>query len=130
VSPDDARILRVLLAEDTLVNQRVAVRMLEKRGHVVTVVGNGLEAVNAVESGRFDLILMDVQMPELDGLEATRRIRGAGHTLPIIAMTAHAMKGDDDRCIAAGMDGYVSKPVSAARLHEAIDAVLARPVGH
>jgi signal transduction histidine kinase/DNA-binding response OmpR family regulator len=127
VSPAD-RSLRILLAEDTPVNQRVAVRLLEKRGHVVTVVANGSDAVTAADSGGFDLIFMDVQMPDVDGLEATRRIRAAGHTLPIIAMTAHAMKGDDQRCLAAGMDDYVSKPVSAARLQEAIDAVTARAV--
>jgi signal transduction histidine kinase/CheY-like chemotaxis protein len=119
------RSLRILLAEDNVVNQRVAVRLLEKEGHVVTAVTNGLEAVAAVEAGGHDLVLMDVQMPELDGLEATERIRAAGHRVPILAMTAHAMKGDEQRCLAAGMDGYVSKPVSAIRLREAIAQVVA-----
>ncbi len=117
------RRLRILLAEDNVVNQRVALRLLEKEGHCVKAVANGLEAVAAVEAERFDLILMDVQMPEVDGLEATRRIRAAGHEVPIVAMTAHAMKGDEERCLAAGMDGYVSKPVSAARLREAIETL-------
>jgi signal transduction histidine kinase/DNA-binding response OmpR family regulator len=122
-----ARKMRILLAEDSAVNQRVAVRLLEKDGHVVTVVGDGRQAVTAAEGGGFDLILMDVQMPELDGLEATQRIRAAGHAVPIVAMTAHAMKGDADRCLAAGMNGYVAKPVSAARLREAIDALFLAP---
>jgi signal transduction histidine kinase/DNA-binding response OmpR family regulator len=126
----NGRRLRILLAEDTLVNQRVAVRMLEKRGHDVTVVANGRDAVAAVASGSFDLVLMDVQMPEMDGLEATQAIRAAGHSLPIVAMTAHAMKGDADRCLAAGMDGYVSKPISADRLLEAIEAAMHASVLH
>jgi signal transduction histidine kinase/DNA-binding response OmpR family regulator len=124
VSSEPSRSLRILLAEDNAVNQRVAVRLLEKEGHRVTAVVNGIEAMAAVMSGSFDLVLMDVQMPDMDGLEATRGLRAAGHQVPIVAMTAHAMKGDEDRCLAAGMNGYVSKPVSAARLREAITAVL------
>jgi len=112
--------MRILLAEDNAVNQRVALRILEKAGHRVTLAANGLEAVNALESGAFDLILMDVQMPEMDGLEATAAIRdkekSAGSHIPIIAMTAHAMAGDRDRCLASGMDDYISKPIRARAL--------------
>jgi signal transduction histidine kinase/DNA-binding response OmpR family regulator len=122
-----SRILHILLAEDNAVNQRVAARLLEKEGHRVTAVVNGMEAIVAAGGGGFDLVLMDVQMPEVDGLEATRRIRAAGDTVPIVAMTAHAMKGDEARCLAAGMTGYVTKPVSAARLREAIEAVCSTP---
>jgi len=111
---------RVLLAEDNLVNQRVVQRILEKEGHQVVVVANGLEALQALQQNTFDLVLMDVQMPFMDGLEATRAIRkneatGNGH-IPIIALTAHAMKGDRDKCLAAGMDAYLSKPIRAAEL--------------
>jgi two-component system sensor histidine kinase/response regulator len=111
---------RVLLAEDNLVNQRLVQRILEKVGHHVVVVANGREALDAIQKDAFDLILMDVQMPVMAGIEATRAIREnevltKGHT-PIIALTAHAMKGDQDRCIAAGMDGYLSKPIRASDL--------------
>jgi signal transduction histidine kinase/CheY-like chemotaxis protein len=109
--------LRVLLAEDNLVNQKVASRMLEKHGHKVILASNGREALDALERESFDLILMDVQMPEMDGLEAAAAIRrkervagGGGHT-PIIALTAHAMAGDRDACISVGMDGFVTKPI-------------------
>jgi CheY-like chemotaxis protein len=118
--------LRILLAEDNQVNQLVARRMLEKRGHTVTVVENGLAAVNALEDGEFDLVFMDVQMPEMDGLEATMEIRRrerGGRRVPIIAMTAHAMKGDREHCIAAGMDGYVAKPIQAEEVERAIAAL-------
>ncbi|HEX9867598.1 MAG TPA: response regulator, partial [Candidatus Tectomicrobia bacterium] len=116
---------RILLAEDNVVNQLLAVRMLEKRGHQVEVVGTGKAALAALAQHTFDLVLMDVQMPEIDGFEATAAIRareheGGGH-LPIIAMTAHVMKGDQERCLAAGMDDYVAKPVKAADLYAAID---------
>src|SRR5207253_2280879 len=105
------------LAEDNVVNRTLAVRLLEKYGHSVAVAGNGKEALAALEHGPFDLVLMDVQMPEMGGFEATGRIRAAerdtGRHVPIIALTAHAMKGDRERCLAAGMDGYVSKPLQA-----------------
>jgi CheY-like chemotaxis protein/HPt (histidine-containing phosphotransfer) domain-containing protein len=123
------RPLRVLLAEDGLVNQKVAVTLLQRRGHRVTVAFNGREAVELWEKepGGFDLILMDVQMPEMDGYEATATIRqreAGGAHIPIIAMTANAMKGDRDICISAGMDGYVAKPVRAKALYEAIEEAL------
>ena len=121
--PADAppvRPLRVLLAEDNAVNQRVVVRLLEKFGHAVTVTGDGRQTLAALDAARFDVVLMDVQMPEMDGFEATRLIRereaGTGHRQPVVAMTAHAMKGDRERCLAAGMDDYVSKPVQRAEL--------------
>ena len=117
--------LRLLLAEDNEVNQRVAVAILERLGHQVTVAANGAEALEEWRTGAFDLVLMDVQMPEMDGFEATRRIRreeaarGAAH-IPILAMTAHAMSGDRERCIDAGMDDYITKPVSRRALVEAL----------
>jgi signal transduction histidine kinase/CheY-like chemotaxis protein len=120
--------LHVLLAEDNPVNQRLAMRMLEKRGHRVSVVTNGRDAVAALDGAAFDLVLMDVQMPEMDGFEATRVIRdkeiGSGVRVPIVAMTAHAMKGDRERCLLAGMDDYVSKPVQTAELFETIERLL------
>jgi signal transduction histidine kinase/DNA-binding response OmpR family regulator len=112
--------LNILLAEDNLVNQRVAMRILEKAGHHVTLAGNGVEALAQLAAGTYDLTLMDVQMPEMDGIEATRGIRDierrSGAHMPIVAMTAHAMKGDQDHCLAAGMDAYISKPIHAAEL--------------
>jgi two-component system, sensor histidine kinase and response regulator len=112
--------LRILLAEDNPVNQKVACRTIEKQGHFVTVVGNGREALLALEQQTFDLILMDIQMPGMDGFEATASIRGnehkSGHRIPIIALTAHAMTGDRERCLTAGMDGYVSKPIRMSDL--------------
>jgi signal transduction histidine kinase/CheY-like chemotaxis protein len=115
-----ARSMRVLVAEDNVVNQRVASGLLRKRGHDVTVVGNGRAAVDAIPEGRFDVVLMDVQMPEMDGLEATAAIRArettTGGHLRIIAMTANAMTGDRDLCLRAGMDGYLSKPLDARLL--------------
>jgi two-component system, sensor histidine kinase and response regulator len=112
--------LRILLAEDNVVNQTLAVRLLEKRGHQVTVVGNGRAAIVALENDTFDVVLMDVQMPEMDGFEATAAIRAkegaSGGHIPIIAMTAHAMKGDQERCRSIGMDGYVSKPIRTSEL--------------
>jgi two-component system, sensor histidine kinase and response regulator len=124
--PADQRKLRVLLAEDNAVNQTLAVRLLERLGHVVVVAHNGREAVEELEKWNyeFDVVLMDVQMPEMDGFEATAAIRArdqarGAHT-PIVAMTAHAMKGDRERCLEAGMDGYVSKPIRIALLMEEI----------
>ena len=117
--------MRVLLAEDNAVNQRVALRLLEKHGHAVVVANNGREALSILAHERFDLVLMDVQMPEMDGFEATAKIReqekNTGRRLPIIAMTAHAMKGDEERCLAAGMDGYISKPINSTGLFALLD---------
>jgi signal transduction histidine kinase/CheY-like chemotaxis protein len=119
------RPLRVLLAEDNIVNQRVAVGVMRKRGHVITVVNTGVEALAALERETFDIVLMDLQMPEMGGLEATIAIRmrekGTGHHLRIVAMTAHAMHGDRDRCLAAGMDGYLSKPIDPILLHAILE---------
>ena len=116
---------KILVAEDNPVNQVVAARLLERRGHEVTVAANGREAVAAVERERFDLVLMDVQMPEMDGFEATAAIRqaeaGAARHLPIFAMTARAMKGDAERCRLAGMDGYLPKPINSADLYAIVD---------
>ncbi len=113
--------LRILLAEDNVINRAVAAGMLGKRGHSLVHAANGREAVDAAARGAFDVILMDVQMPEMDGFEATRRIREAeaplGRHTPIVAMTAHAMAGDRERCLAGGMDEYISKPLNKAELH-------------
>src|SRR5262252_1924109 len=118
------RPLRVLLAEDNPVNQTLAIRILEKIGHKVQVVNNGKEAIGRAQGEEFDLILMDVQMPEMDGLEATTAIRaaeaGTGKHVPIVAMTAHAMKGDREKCLSAGMDGYLSKPIRIDELKQAV----------
>ena len=120
--------LRILVAEDNIINQRVARALLEKRGHQVAVATTGKQVLAMIAEQQFDVILMDVQMPELDGLEAAAAIRAAeaGTTrhLPIIAMTAHAMKGDAEHCIAAGMDAYVSKPVSQEVLFAALTKVV------
>jgi CheY-like chemotaxis protein len=120
--------LNVLVAEDNLVNQMVMRRLLQKRQHRITIAASGRAALEAFEAQRFDLILMDVQMPELDGLAATQKIREretGGARTPIVALTAHALSGDRERCLAAGMDGYMTKPVDPAEL----DEVLARYVG-
>jgi signal transduction histidine kinase/CheY-like chemotaxis protein/HPt (histidine-containing phosphotransfer) domain-containing protein len=122
------RPLRILLAEDNAVNQRVVLHILNKAGHSTLTVANGRAALEVLEREQFDVVLMDVQMPEMDGLEATAAIRAAeiktGRHLPIIAMTAHAMKGDRERCLAAGMDNYVSKPIQQAALLAALDSIL------
>ena len=120
------RTLRVLVAEDNAVNQRLAVRLLERQGHAVTVVDTGRAALAAVSRERFDIVLMDVQMPEMDGLAATAAIRerdkeSKSH-VPIVAMTAHAMDGDRQRCLDAGMDGYLTKPVRSADLYATLEA--------
>ncbi len=119
--------LRILLAEDDPVSQTLAVHLLEKHGHQVVLARNGREAIGRIEGERFDLVLMDVQMPELDGLEATLAIREkektiGGH-LPIVAMTAHAMQGDKERCLAAGMDGYIPKPINTKELFRVVQAL-------
>jgi len=120
--------LRILLAEDNLFNQKVAVGLLSRLGHTVEIADNGLLAIEKFSQGDFDIILMDVQMPEMDGFQATRRIRQlqstTGKFTPIIAMTAHAMTGDREKCLAGGMDDYLSKPISRADLV----SVLARNV--
>lgn len=124
-TPTNGRYLSILLAEDNPVNQRLAVRILEKRGHKVTVAANGKAAIEAYENQSFDVILMDVQMPEMNGFEATSIIRqkqkASGKYLPIIAMTAHALNGDRERCLEAGMDDYISKPIKPAELMEVIE---------
>ena len=127
-SRKERRLLRILLAEDNVVNQRLAMRMLEKQGHMVVVARDGVTALAALERARFDVVLMDVQMPLMDGIDATAAIRkeerATGQHIPIIAMTAHAMSGDRQRFLASGMDGYVSKPVHSKELLAAIAKVL------
>lgn len=117
--------LHILVAEDNAVNQQIARRLLEKRGHTVVVVGDGRAAVDRLEKETFDLVLMDVQMPVMDGVEATAAIRAreqqTGGWLPIIAMTAHAMKGDREKYLGAGMDGYISKPVQKEALWDLVE---------
>jgi signal transduction histidine kinase/DNA-binding response OmpR family regulator len=120
---------RVLLAEDNIINQTLAVRLLQKRGYAVKVAGDGRAAVEAFETGQFDIVLMDIQMPGMDGFEATAAIRAVekltGAHIPIIALTAHALKGDKELCISAGMDGYVSKPIQMVELASLIEKLLA-----
>jgi two-component system sensor histidine kinase/response regulator len=126
--PEKRRPLRILLAEDNLVNQRVAVRLLEKRGHAVVIAADGNQALAALERETFDMVFMDVQMPEMGGFEATAEIRArerqTGRHIPVVAMTAHAMKGDRERCLEAGMDDYISKPIQADELIRVTDRVL------
>ena len=123
---ESSKPLRVLLAEDNSVNQLLATRLLEKRGHYVKVTGNGREALAALEQARYDLVLMDVQMPEMDGIEATLAIREkekrTGMHQPVVALTAMVIKGDRERCIAAGMDGYLSKPIRQHQLDEILES--------
>jgi two-component system, sensor histidine kinase and response regulator len=119
--------LRVLVVEDNVVNQKLAVRLLEKGGHIVQVASNGREALEKLKASGFDLVFMDLQMPVMSGFEATAAVRameeGSGKRTPIIALTANAMNGDQGRCLAAGMDGYVSKPIGPAQLFAAIEAL-------
>lgn len=127
---DSTQSLRILLAEDNPVNQKLAATVLEKEGHYVALAANGLEAIELFKTQVFDIILMDIQMPEMDGIQATHHIReleaNQGTRVPIIAVTAHAMKGDEQKCLDAGMDGYISKPISPARLSELIPAYTRR----
>jgi CheY-like chemotaxis protein len=124
--------LRVLVAEDNPVNQRITQQLLRKRKLVVTLADDGRQAVDAFESGRFDLVLMDVQMPEMNGFEAVAAIRaleqsqGRPHT-PIVAVTAHSMVGDREKCLEAGMDAYLAKPIRRQLLFELVDELLGTP---
>ncbi len=130
-SQEPAKVLEVLLAEDSPVNQRVATAMLERWGHRVAVASNGRQAIAMFTKKAFDLVLMDVQMPEMDGLDATRSIRhheeATGGHVPIVALTAHAMKGDRQRCLSAGMDAYVTKPIRSKELLRVITQVTTEP---
>jgi signal transduction histidine kinase/CheY-like chemotaxis protein len=125
---ENRRSFHILVAEDSPINLKLVVRMLEKRGHTIVSAANGVEALASLEKEKFDLLLMDVEMPEMDGFEATREIRArektAGGHVPIVAMTAHAMKGDRERCLDAGMDGYVSKPIRAQELLETMGSIV------
>jgi two-component system sensor histidine kinase/response regulator len=131
---DPAASLRVLVAEDNRVNQLLASRLLEKRGHCVVMAKNGREALEVLAKYRFDLVLMDLQMPEMDGLEATATLRqdekrkGDGRYQPVIALTAHAMKGDKERCLAAGMDGYLTKPIRPEELDAILEVYVAQRI--
>jgi signal transduction histidine kinase/DNA-binding response OmpR family regulator len=124
---ESRKVLRILLVEDKLVNQKLATLLLEKRGHKVALAANGREAIDQFQQGGIDLILMDVQMPELNGFEATAAIRqierSTGSHIPIVAMTAHAMEGDRERCLASGMDGYIAKPIRVNNLVQEIERV-------
>jgi len=123
-------VLRILLAEDNQVNQRLAMRLLEKRGHLVDVATNGREVLQALGKASYDLVLMDVQMPEMDGMEATARIREkeklSGGRQRVVALTAHAMKGDEERCLAGGMDGYLTKPIRPEELDELLEECMGK----
>jgi CheY-like chemotaxis protein len=121
--------LRILLAEDNVVNQKLALRLLQQMGYRADLASNGLEAVESVQRQPYDVILMDVQMPEMDGLEASRQITArwkSGERPRIVAMTANAMQGDREMCLAAGMDDYLTKPIRVERLVEALNDVTAR----
>ena len=122
--------MRILVAEDSEVNQVLALAMLDSLGHEAVVAADGEAALRALARGTFDAVLMDVQMPVLSGLEATRRFReteaGSGSRVPIIAMTANAMQGDREACLEAGMDGYLAKPIRRQQLAEALDAAAAK----
>jgi CheY-like chemotaxis protein len=133
MSTTPARLLRVLLAEDTPANQKLVTYILGKRGHNVEVVQNGKLALEALCRHDFDVVLMDVQMPVMDGFQATQAIRKLPDAkkarTPIIAMTAHALKGDAERCLGASMDGYISKPVKGEELIELVERMVCQPAG-
>ena len=119
--------LRILLAEDNVVNQKLALRLLQQMGYRADLASNGVEAIESVERQTYDVVLMDVQMPEMDGLEASRRITAAlpaGRRPCIVAMTANAMQGDREMCLAAGIDDYIAKPI---RVSELVEALLQAP---
>jgi two-component system sensor histidine kinase/response regulator len=116
--------LDILLAEDDPINQRLAVLLLERMGHRVSLAKDGFQVLEALDRDKFDLVLMDVLMPNLDGLEATKRIRKGGSEIPIVAMTAYAMEGDRDRCLEAGMDDYISKPIDPVRLSSVVAMII------
>ncbi len=122
--------LNILVVEDNIVNQKLVAKMLERRGHYTAIANNGVEAIKAFENNEFHLILMDVQMPKMDGHEATKIIRFKEKEMkkhiPIIALTAHAMKGDRERCLEAGMDDYITKPINPEKLFEAIESQIDR----
>ena len=122
--------LRILIVDDNAINQKVAARLLQKRGYQVESADSAKAGLTALVQQRFDLILMDLQMPDMDGFQTTVRIRkdelGSNRHVPIVALTAHALTGDREKCLAAGMDGYVSKPIQTAELYSEIDTVLAR----
>lgn len=120
-TPRDEQLPRVLVADDNAINRKLIAKMLTKMGFESEMAENGLEALNAVQESRFDVVLMDLQMPQMDGLEATRQIRTRGFLLPIIAITADAMPDDQTRCAAAGMNDYLSKPVRASALEAALN---------
>lgn len=130
VMSQSSRTLHILVAEDNLINQKLAVRLLQKQGHTSVVANNGREAIETWERQSFDAILMDMMMPEMDGLEATMQIRErektTGQHVPIIAITANVMVGDREKCLAAGMDEYISKPVDVTKLYEALDKLTAQ----
>ncbi len=125
------RPLRVLLTEDNPINQKLAARLLEREGHTVVLAETGRRALELLLSGSFDLVLMDIQMPDMNGFDTTAEIRrreqGSGRHLPIIATTAHAMVGDRERCLSSGMDWYVAKPIRKDDLFAAIERVVVRP---
>jgi CheY-like chemotaxis protein len=127
-APSIASNTHVLVAEDNPVNQTLVRRLLEKRGYSIIVVGNGRAALDALEQDEFDIVLMDVQMPVMDGFAATAAIRekeqATGRHMPIVAMTAHALKGDQERCLAEGMDAYVSKPIRTEDLFLTLERLL------